>query len=313
LPGARLPRTVHIRSFAKINLFLDIICRRKDGYHNIETVFQSVDLHDELDLQLLSAGLEISCSDPLAPSDSRNLAAQAFLSLREALGYKQGLRIRIAKKIPIGSGLGGGSSNAAAVLIGVSRLLEVEVPAEKMLHVARKIGADVPFFLSGGLAAGWGIGDRLMPLPKLPESFLVIAVPIGVSVSTPLAYRKLRASQCDTPVPEHFAGCGERLKGFVDAIYPSVALSSNASVLRFLYNELEEPVFRFFPEVADLKKAMLASGADAALMSGSGSAVFGFAQSKGKAEEIYWKLKQAVSCRCFVVSTIDSGSDHEPS
>jgi 4-diphosphocytidyl-2-C-methyl-D-erythritol kinase len=298
-----LAKSLSVRSFAKLNLFLDVICKRKDGYHNIETVFQSVNLHDELILELLPSGLRITCDDPSIPSDSTNLAAKAFFAIRDVLNYRGGISIQIRKKIPAGAGLGGGSSNAAAVLKGMNRLLDGQLPGQKMHELAGQLGADVPFFLSGGLAAGWGKGEKLLPLPSLPESHLVVALPVGVSISTAFMYRKVSAPECSAPPPETFSGCGERLKGFVEAVYPSVSLASNASVFHFLYNELEEAAFRYFPEVAFLKKAMLKSGALEALMSGSGSAVFGFAEGAKEAESIRQRLESGGGYRCFVVST----------
>lgn len=298
-----MAKSIGVRSYAKVNLFLDVICKRKDGYHNIETVFQSVDLHDELILELVPSGLHLTCDDPSIPCDSTNLAAKAYFAIREALNYWGGIRIHIRKRIPSGAGLGGGSSNAAATLKGMNRLLDGQLPAEKMHEVACQLGADVPFFLSGGLAAGWGKGEKLLALPSLPESHLVIATPTGVSISTALMYSKVSAPGCSEALPENFSGCGERLKGFVEAIDPSISLASNAFVFHFFYNELEEAAFRFFPEVGSLKKAMLDSGALSALMSGSGSAVFGIAEGAKEAESIRQELESCGSYQCFVVST----------
>jgi 4-diphosphocytidyl-2-C-methyl-D-erythritol kinase len=297
-----------IKSFAKLNLFLDVLCKRKDGYHNIETIFQTVSLHDEISLELISSGLEIHCDDPSVPSDPQNLAARAFLAIQRVLTYKGGIRILIRKKIPPGSGLGGGSSNAAAVLRGVNRLLNGGISGREMHEIACQLGADIPFFLSGGLAAGWGIGEKLMPLASLPESIFLIAVPAGVSVSTPVAYRKIAAPECGKLAPEDFSGCGERLKGFVDALYPSIPISSNVSVFRFFYNELEVPVFALFPEIAQLKKNMLKAGAAAALMSGSGSGVFGVAETLEEAASIQRRLEASCPCRCYIATTVNSGS-----
>ncbi|RJP17148.1 MAG: 4-(cytidine 5'-diphospho)-2-C-methyl-D-erythritol kinase [Candidatus Abyssobacteria bacterium SURF_5] len=300
-----MAKSILIPSFAKINLFLDIICKRPDGYHNIETVFQTIDLHDDVSLELRPSGLKIECDDPSVPSDSSNLAAKAFSALRPALNYEGGVRITLRKRIPPGSGLGGGSSNAAAVLKGLKCLFQEQVSEQFLMETARQLGADVPFFLFGGLAAGWGKGERLERISPLPASFLVVAVPAGVSVSTALAYGKVRAPQCAGPPPAELSGCSESLKTFLKALDPSLPLSANASAIQLLYNELEEPALGMFPEIGRLKNRMLEAGAKAALMTGSGSAVFGIADSLSHAQRIRSKLEASCPCRGFTVSTIN--------
>jgi 4-diphosphocytidyl-2-C-methyl-D-erythritol kinase len=302
-------KSLLIRSFGKINLFLDIICKRSDGYHNIESVFQSVDLHDELSIELLPSGLEVSCDNPDIPSDSRNLAAKAFLAIREVLNYRGGVRISIKKRIPAGAGLGGGSSNAAVVLEAFNHLLQSGLSEKELCQIAQRLGADVPFFLHGGLAAVWGIGERVMPLPPPSKDFLVIAVPSGVSVPTALAYSKVNTPECLAPPPESFSQCGPRFRSFVASMEPLLPLSMNMPLIQNLYNGLETPVFKLFPQVAQLKQAMLSSGAKAALMSGSGSAVFGIAESPDDAVLIQRRLNSSLRCRSFVAATNNSGQE----
>lgn len=302
-----------IKSFAKINLFLDVICRRRDGYHNIETVFQSVSLCDTIEIELARSGTTLSCNHPAVPSDESNLALKAFLRLKEAAGYDGGVRMEIKKNIPPGSGLGGGSSNAAAALVASNHLLKAGLSEQELLTIASRLGADVPFFLSGGLAAGWQIGDRLRPLPPVPESPLVVVVPRNLAVSTAEVYGTLNAPQCKAPDPENFDDCSDRLKDRVAALSRRVGLAEIASSGSVLYNALEEPVIARHPEIGEIKKMLLEAGAQSAMMSGSGSAVFAPAESTDHAHEIKSALEGSFACDCFVAQTNTYGWEWEGS
>lgn len=302
---------VVIHSFAKVNLFLDVICKRDDGYHNIETIFQTVSLSDVLDIELAPAAVKITCDNPAIPTDENNLACKAALCLKAAVGYKGGVRIRLRKNIPVGSGLGGGSSNAAATLVALNHLVQGGLSEHALRGIAREIGADVPFFVSGGLAAGWQIGDRIKPLRPFPRSFLVLVLPNNVSVSTSAAYALIAAVPCRGAMPEQFSDCTERLKHCVRALDSSKPLSSNDGLTAILHNSLEEPVFSRYPPIAALKSLLIESGAKAALMSGSGSSVFGIAASYEDAERIQRRVAKAGVHRCLVVHTIDHGSEFE--
>ena len=197
-----MPRTAAIKCFAKLNLFLDVICKRPDGYHDVETILQTISLSDKMEIEITDGPVEIACDNPSVPTDERNLACQAFLAIRKEAGYVGGVRIRITKSIPPGSGLGGGSSNAAAALLALNRLLGAELDDDRLRKIAGQIGADVPFFISGGLAAAWGRGDSLQTLPPLPESFIALAIPLNVAVSTATAYGMLAAPSARGRRPE---------------------------------------------------------------------------------------------------------------
>ncbi|GAB4353848.1 MAG: 4-(cytidine 5'-diphospho)-2-C-methyl-D-erythritol kinase [Candidatus Abyssubacteria bacterium] len=304
-----MPTRALIKSFAKINLYLDVIGKRSDGYHDIETIFQTVSLHDEIELQLTAGSVELTCNDPAVPTDHTNLALKAFLSLKNALSYPGGIRIILRKNIPPGSGLGGGSSNAAAILVAVGKLLGSRLPEGQLREIARALGADVPFFISGGLAAAWQIGDRLVTLPPLVRNHLVIAMPRGVSVSTASAYALLNAPMRETPSPKTLPQCTERFNERVIALAASAEtpLSENAGA--FFYNALEEPVFSLHPEIGSLKELLLRAGARGAVMSGSGSAVFGIADSSEHAVHIKQQIETSADCRCFVAHTVEHGSE----
>jgi 4-diphosphocytidyl-2-C-methyl-D-erythritol kinase len=304
-----VPTRASIKSFAKINLYLDVICKRPDGYHNIETVFQSVSLHDEIEMELTPQEIELRCDHPDVPTDNSNLALRAFLSLKDAVGYPGGIRIILRKNIPPGSGLGGGSSNAAAILVTVSRLLGSRLPERQLRDIARSIGADVPFFLSGGLAAAWQIGDRLVRLPPLAQNQLVIAIPNGVSVSTASAYALLNAPKCGAPSPETLPQCTERFNQCIISLSASPESPLSEAVGPFLHNALETPVASLHPEIGELKILLMKAGARGALMSGSGSAVFGIADSAEHAIRIKKKVEAYAQCRCFAAHTVEYGSE----
>ncbi len=300
---------VLIHSFAKVNLFLDVICKRDDGYHNIETVFQRVSLSDSIEVELTPSAVAVTCNNPAVPADESNLACKAFLKLKGVLSYKGGVRISLKKNIPVGSGLGGGSSNAAATLVALNRLLQGGLSERELSRIAREVGADVAFFISGGLAAAWQIGDRIKPLRPFPPSFLVLAVPNDVSVSTSAAYSLIAADPCGGVMPERFSDCSDRLKRCVNALERSTPLFVNGELPAILHNSFETPVFARYPGIAELRSLLLESGAKAALMSGSGSAVFGIASSYEDAERIQKRVAKHGIHWSVVVHTIDRGSE----
>src|SRR5260370_22788299 len=153
-----------MRSYAKINWTLDVLYRRQDGYHEIRTIYQTVSLFDRLDMTQSAGDISVDCDDPRVPCDDSNLVYRAAAALRQATGTRAGAKIRIEKHIPVAGGLGGGSSNAAAVLIGLSRFWELDVRFELLFEIAASIGSDVPFFLAGGTALGAGRGEEIYPL-----------------------------------------------------------------------------------------------------------------------------------------------------
>jgi len=296
-----------IKCFAKINLYLDVICRRPDGYHNIETVFQTIDLCDILQVELTPSGIEVACDDPAVPADESNLACRAFLGIKGATDYDGGVRISIEKNIPPGSGFGGGSSNAAATLVALNRMLEAGITIERLQGIAHGLGADVPFFLTGGLAAAWGIGDRIEPLPPLPKAAIVVAIPRDLAVSTAEAYGMLGAPARGEYDPDTLSGCTDGLKSRANALRAGGAMSEICARGSILRNSLEGPVFSRHPEIERLKQAMIEAGAKGALMSGSGSAVFGLAESEENADMIVKELDALSICDCHTANTTDQG------
>ncbi|HEY2548022.1 MAG TPA: 4-(cytidine 5'-diphospho)-2-C-methyl-D-erythritol kinase [Candidatus Acidoferrum sp.] len=260
-------REVCISAFAKINLRLDILGKRPDGYHELRTIFQTVSLHDDLrlraskknDISLSVQGNTVLSQEPI----QKNLVYRAVNTLRHELKIRSGVEIELHKTIPSGRGLGGGSSDAAAALLGYQRLLKRTLPLPRLLEIASALGADVPFFLLGGRALGVSRGDEIYPLPDIPKFSLLIVSPQTIHVPTPDAYRWLKAR----PLALTKGSAHSKLWKFC-----ALCWSAQGSGLS---NDFEAPVFRRHPRVAQIKRALLQRGAAEASLAGSGSAVFG--------------------------------------
>jgi len=267
-------RLIALRACAKINLGLRILGLRDDGFHELRTIYQSVSLADEVEVGLSGSNgaVRLEASGFEVPEGSENLAVRAAEAVRKALRIRRGILIRLHKRIPPGSGLGGASSDAAAVLRAVPALCGRTLPIEKLLHLAAELGSDVPFFLVGGRAIGLGRGEEVYPLPESPRRSVVILLP-GEGMSTAEAYRLLDIAQrrprltgaIARPTIELF--CGQALQ--------SGALRLN--------NDFEPLLFRRRPELAEAKRLLLRRGAEIASLSGSGSAVFGMFEDAAKA------------------------------
>jgi 4-diphosphocytidyl-2-C-methyl-D-erythritol kinase len=262
-------REVRTPAFAKINLRLDILGRRADGYHELRTIFQSVSLQDELRLRASrrpGITLTIHGDEALAQEPFRkNLVYRAVDALRDELKIRAGVEIELRKKIPAGRGLGGGSSDAAAALFGYLRLTERKLPAARLLEIAGTLGADVPFFLLGGRAVGIGRGNEIYPLLDIAKQYILIVSPRDIHVPTPDAYRWAKARALSATLTKGSAN--PTLWGFC-----ALCWSTQGSGLS---NDFERPVFRRHPRLDRIKRALLQRGATEASLAGSGSAVFG--------------------------------------
>jgi 4-diphosphocytidyl-2-C-methyl-D-erythritol kinase len=274
---------VRIPALAKINLRLEVIGKRPDDYHELRTIFQTISLQDEIRLKstrkpgitLKVLGNASLSSEPI----EKNLVHRAVCLLRQELMLADGVAIELRKVIPAGRGLGGGSSDAAAALIGYLRLMKKQLPREPLFELAAALGADVPFFLEGGRALGIGRGDEIYPLPDISRLSLLVVSPRSIHVPTPDAYRWLDSPQLNplqTSAPQLTNSAGNpRLYRFC-----ALAWSLQGSPLR---NEFEEAVFQQHPRLAEIKRDLLQNGASEALLAGSGSAVFGVFPSPAKA------------------------------
>lgn len=257
-------------AFAKINLYLAVIGRRADGYHEIETIFQSIDLADELAFEPADQ-IEVVCSVPEL-SGERNLAHSAAEHLRAAAAISQGARITITKHVPTAAGLGGGSADAAATLAALNRMWRLGWPVQRLAEVGARVGSDVPFCVSGGTAFGRGRGTELFEMTILKDCPIVIAKPAGG-----LLARDVYAAYDEAPAqPKRPA---EALRALLD-------VADVDGVCPLLENTLEPAVLRLKPEVAHIKQAALAAGARCVLVSGSGPAVFAVTGSREKANAV---------------------------
>ena len=258
---------VRIPAFAKINLRLDILGKRADGFHELRTIFQTISLHDELRLRASgSEGIALSIEGnqqlSVEPAE-KNLVYRAVDALRRELRIKGGVEVELKKTIPAGRGLGGGSSDAAAALLGYLRLTGKKLAVARLIEIAASLGADVPFFLFGGRALGIGKGDEIYPLPDIAKQHVLVVSPETIHVPTPDAYRWLKARRLGlTKGAEN-----PKLWGFC-----ALCWSAQGSGLS---NDFERPVFRRHARLDRIKRVLLQRGAAEASLAGSGSAVFG--------------------------------------
>jgi 4-diphosphocytidyl-2-C-methyl-D-erythritol kinase len=263
-------REVRIPSFAKINLRLDILGKRADGYHELRTIFQTVSLHDELRLRASNSNeisLTIHGNEELASEPvKKNLAYRSVEAVRRELKIRHGVEIELRKTIPSGGGLGGGSSNAAAALFGYLQLVGRKLPMAVLLKLAASLGADVPIFLFGGRALGAGRGDEIYPLPDIKKLALLIVAPRDIRVPTPDAFRWLNAPLRNAATLTKLAADPK--------LWEFCALSWSA-LGNGLSNDFEKPVFKRYNRLDQIKRVLLQKGAAEASLAGSGSAVFG--------------------------------------
>jgi 4-diphosphocytidyl-2-C-methyl-D-erythritol kinase len=263
--GPREPGALRVPSFAKINLGLEVLGRRRDGYHELRTLFQTISLRDDLWLSPRPAGVSVWSANPDVPSDETNLAARAALELARHARVRRGVHIEIAKRIPVAAGLGGGSSNAASVLLGLDRLWQLGLGPSGLYETARRVGADVPFFLLGGTALGVARGDEVYPLRRQVRSHVVIASPAR-PVSTAAVFRRLRGRLT------------RRENGSTIFRFVSRDLEGETS-FSLLSNDLERATLEEAPDLARvlrrIRAILVREGAGLALLSGSGSSVFG--------------------------------------
>ncbi|MBI4255143.1 MAG: 4-(cytidine 5'-diphospho)-2-C-methyl-D-erythritol kinase [Candidatus Rokubacteria bacterium] len=272
---------------AKVNLALEVLGRRPDGYHEIATVLQAVDLSDRLVLEDADV-FELASSAPDVPTDGTNLALRAAMALGDASGASRGARITLDKRIPVAAGLGGGSTDAAAVLAGLNRLWGLRWPAARLAEVAVTLGMDVPFFLRGGAALATGRGERLAPLAG--GALALVLVHPGVGASTAEIYGGV--------TPAMYSD-GGRARAMVAALRSR----RPARVAAGLVNGLGPVAAARCPDVARMQAALLAAGALGAAMSGSGLTVFGVARSFDHARQIRARVTRA-SWRCWAVRSL---------
>lgn len=285
--------SVVYESFAKINLYLDVVARRRDGYHDIETVFQTVNLSDRLSFTERDGGILLDCDAPELGGVDTNLAYRAATLLQDRTGCTKGVHVRLEKRIPIAAGLAGGSGNAAAALIALNDLWELRLSRGDLQRLALELGSDVPYCLVGGTMAATGRGEEMMALEPLPQTWFILVHP-PVSVSTARVYGSPRLRVSDSP---RFAG---RTAAFRKALY---ALEKGR-LEEVVFNRMEEVVFPDHQTLAEVKCLLLEKGCTAAAMSGSGPTLFGVCESRRQASRL---AEDLTGLRTTVVSSVPFG------
>ncbi len=280
---------IRVRSCAKVNLALAVLGKRADGFHEIRTVFQTIDLHDELEIQP-SANLELSCPDLHAVPRDQNTAWRAAEALARAASPGSGAHITLKKRIPAGAGLGGGSSNAAATLLGLCRFWNLSLPAVELHGIAAAIGSDVPFFLRGGTALGIGRGEEVFPLPEIRPLHLVVVYP-GIHVATGTAYKSLSLMLTSRQTVPNIQGfCGQ--------------LADHDGGLAGIFNDFETSILPAYPAIREARDFLNERGAIVTLLSGSGSSVYGFFSDEESALAVSRMASERESWRVFPAKTL---------
>ena len=271
---------MRLRAFAKINLGLDVLGTREDGYHEVRMIMQTIRMFDQLDVQRSKRkGIHIHSNLPWLPMNQNNLVYKAADLLMKEFEIEEGLNINLKKVIPVAAGMAGGSSDAAAMLVGVNRIFHLGLSREELMKRAASIGADVPYCVMRGTALAEGIGEKLSSLPPMPEGYVLIGKP-KMSVSTKAVYTKL-----DEVKPDYHPDIDGLIKALEAQDFPGVAC--------LLGNILETVTIPAHPVLDEIKKKMMHWGALNSLMSGSGPTVFGLFDDKEKAEYAARKIKKS--------------------
>ena len=287
-------RRFSLPSYAKVNLALRVLGRRNDGFHEIATILQTISLHDTLTFETSENGVELTCNDTNLPIDETNLILRAAKALRAKFRIEDGAKIELNKIIPIGGGLGGGSSNAAVTLIGLSRLWSLDVSFEKLHEISSGLGADIPFFLYGGSAMATGTGTTIDPISEICLGPMIVVTP-KIRVSTREAYANLGEVNLTS------AGTERILLNY--RFGPECPVES--------VNDFEKTVFAAFPGIADVKAKLLELGALRALMSGSGASVFGIFENEETRQTALKALGEQPDWRSFAVAAVSRSKYRE--
>lgn len=266
-----------IKAPAKINLSLDVLYKRDDGFHELEMIMTTIDLADRIELELLDENrIVVQSQTRFVPDDERNLAYKAASLVKDRFSINKGVAIKIDKNIPVAAGLGGGSSDAAAVLRGLNKLWNLQLSIDELAQLGAEIGSDVSFCVYGGTALAKGKGEVITPLPAPPKCWVVLAKP-SIGVSTGEIYKKLELENLEHPDTQ--------------VMLEAINTSNYEKMCRNLSNVLESVTLNLHPEVKQIKRDMKRFGADAVLMSGSGPTVFALVQHDSRMQRIYNGLR----------------------
>jgi len=270
---------IEIDSYSKINLTLNILEKRRDGYHNIETIMQSINLADRIFIKEEKEGIKIKCSHPLVPVDTQSLTYRSAEKILNRYRIKKGVKIEIDKKIPLASGMAGGSANSASILVGINKLFALNLSNKVLREIGEELGMDVPFCIQNGTALAYHKGEKVTPLPPINPPLWTIIINPGFEIPTKWAYNNLDL------------GLIKREKNNTIAMLKALKKGELEGITKNLFNSFEELIIKRCPEIGKIKVRLIEEGAMGALMSGSGPTVFGIAQNKEQALKIYEKLK----------------------
>lgn len=275
---------MRLQAFAKINLGLDVLGKREDGYHEVRMIMQTIRMYDQLDMRKsVEPGIHLTTNKKYIPVDENNLIWRAAKLMMDTCGIMEGVSIHLHKVIPVAAGMAGGSSDAAATLVGMNRLFHCGLSKEKLMELGVQIGADVPYCVLRGTALAEGIGEKLTVLPPMPDCWILIGKP-GISVSTKYVYTTLDLNT-DTVHPD------------IDGMKKALEDGNLYGITERMGNVLQDVTIPAYPEVERIKEQMKTLGAVNAMMSGSGPTVFGIFDNEEKAQEACQKLRESGSCQ----------------
>ena len=275
---------MRLQAFAKINLGLDVLGKREDGYHEVRMIMQTIRMYDQLDMRKsVEPGIHLTTNKKYIPVDENNLVWRAAKLMMDTCGIMEGVSIHLHKVIPVAAGMAGGSSDAAATLVGMNRLFHCGLSKEKLMELGVQIGADVPYCVLRGTALAEGIGEKLTVLPPMPDCWILIGKP-GISVSTKYVYTTLDLNT-DTVHPD------------IDGMKKALEDGNLYGITERMGNVLQDVTIPAYPEVERIKEQMKALGAMNAMMSGSGPTVFGIFDNEEKAQKACQKLRESGSCQ----------------
>ena len=275
---------MRLQAFAKINLGLDVLGKREDGYHEVRMIMQTIRMYDQLDMRKsVEPGIHLTTNKKYIPVDENNLVWRAAKLMMDTCGIIEGVSIHLHKVIPVAAGMAGGSSDAAATLVGMNRLFHCGLSKEKLMELGVQIGADVPYCVLRGTALAEGIGEKLTVLPPMPDCWILIGKP-GISVSTKYVYTTLDLNT-DTVHPD------------IDGMKKALEAGNLYGITERMGNVLQDVTIPAYPEVERIKEQMKTLGAVNAMMSGSGPTVFGIFDNEEKAQEACQKLRESGSCQ----------------
>lgn len=281
---------MRLRAMAKINLGLDVLHKREDGYHEVRMIMQTIQMYDVLDIRKKrTPGISLSTNLPYIPSDERNLVYKTARLLMDEFNVTEGIDMKLTKFIPVAAGMAGGSSDAAAAFVGINRMFQLGLSEQELMDRAVQIGADVPYCIMRGTALAEGIGEKLTRLPQMPRCYVLVGKP-GINVSTKLAYENLNLES----IKEH---------PDIDGMVSAIENGDLYGVTSRMQNVFEPGIIRNYPVIQEIKDLMETEGALKAMMSGSGPTVFGIFDNRAKMEKAAEKLRRSHLAKTVFATT----------